>query len=849
VPDSVTSTNPVRSLWCLVLCSFLLSSCELYDKIKGSSSSEDTSEQTEYKIDSQYVDTEPQRIEAKTYKLAEPIVWKQQHMKVRLSFDIAERTARGNSTLTLSPHHKSRIVKVDAIGFHLQRDIRLLSDDSTLNIDKITYDSSSFTIRLNKHCLPLDTIQLVFDYEVRPESLMKRGLTERYDQQGLYFINPDRKAENGPTQIWSQGETEYNSTWLPCLDHPNQKTSQEIYLTLDTPYVGLSNGRLVYMLLNGDGTRTFYWKQELKHAPYLAMIAAGNFAIIEDETSAGLPLYYYVEPEFAPYAELIFGKTPQMIEFFSKKFGYNYPWDKYAQVAVRNFVAGAMENTSATTITHRIQKDSIGFNDNNYEDYIAHELGHQWFGDLVTSESWANLTLNEAFATYSEYLWVEESKGIEKASEVLKEMKMDYLREAEYTVHPLVHYAHNENDDMFNRHSYQKGALALHTLRQYLGNALFFEGIKTYLHDNAFKAVDIDHLRHAFEKGSGLDLRAFFDQWFLQANHPTLKVDWNYLDSTNTFTLQLVQEQAENGYGVYNLNIPIAIVTNNGIHHDTIIGKSSREVLELDLQTAPKYCFVDLGNYPLVEMDFQQAEETWFHMIASDDERHRLQAFEELLRQWPSLSEKAQSQYLHHAYSLNRTNGLLDIQILNALKTDSNSHDLLPFLKSPDYQVVAKALRIIAQRENGSRQLFLDFMKLPSHYVKAAAVQGLCDYYDNAIEKELLLESNTRSNYLMYNIAECWAENGSEAVNQRFQELVRLYDRAGINYGKYLGRQSMTFIKNHISFLSNLHEAELISTNQLRSALGALLTSSENVHSVEDHLDVNTLVDQELSRL
>lgn len=837
------------SLWTLLLCTFLLSSCEIYERIKGKSGGEDNGQEHAYESDSTYSVPSLPPIEAKTYKLAAPIVWKQQHMKLRLSFDLPARTAKGTSILTLSPHHKSRLVKIDAVGFQLKSDIKLLSDDSTLSIEKVSYDSTIFSIRLNKHCLPTDTLQFVFDYEVHPESLMGRGLTERYDQQGLYFINPDRKEENGPTQIWSQGETQYNSTWFPCLDHPNQKTSQEIYLTLDTPYVGLSNGRLVYMLLNGDGTRTFYWKQELKHAPYLAMIAVGDFAIVEDETSKGLPLYYYVEPEFLPYADLIFGKTPQMIEFFSKRFGYEYPWDKYAQVAVRNFVAGAMENTSATTITHRIQKDSIGHNDNNYEDYIAHELGHQWFGDLVTSESWANLTLNEAFATYSEYLWIEESKGRAKASEALMEMKMTYLREAEYTVHPLIHYAHGENDDMFNRHSYQKGALALHTLRLHLGDAFFFEGIKTYLHDNAFKAVDIDHMRHAFEKGSGLDLRPFFDQWFLQANHPSLKVDWGYTDSTKKLSLEVVQEQAENGYGVYNLNIPIAIVTSNGVLYDTLNNNSSREVLEFDLKAAPKYCFADLSNYPLAEVSLQQAEKAWLHMLGSNELKHQFYASENILKQWPYLSQEAQDQFLTYAYALDRGNALLDVQILNVLKVDSNTHDLLPFLKSQDYQVVAKALRIIAQRENGSRQLFLDFMKLPSHYVKAAAVQGLCSYYDNTIEMELLRQSDTRSTYLKYNIAECWSENGSEAVNQRFQNLVNSYDRASTSYGGYLGRQKVTFIKTQITFLSDLHSAELISTNQIKSAFGALLKSSENVHSVEDHLDVNTIVDQELSKL
>lgn len=828
-----------------VLCVlFFVSGCKLFPEAQDKNTvDEEVAIVTEERYE------EPDPIAFKPYKLAAPIVWKQQHIKVRMAFDVAEQKALATCTLTLSPHHSSKKIRINAVGFYPQKEVQLLAKDSTLRIEKVKYDSLEFHITLNKACSPTDTIQLLFDYEVQPADLLSRELISRYDQQGLFFINPEGTEKDVPTQIWSQGETQYNSSWIPCMDYPNQKTSQEFYLTVDTPYVGLSNGRLVYMLLNEDGTRTFYWKQEKKHAPYLIMIAVGDFGIVEDETSSGLPLYYYVEPEYVPYAHLIFGKTPKMIEFFSKKFGYDYPWDKYAQVAVRDFVAGAMENTSATTITHRIQKDSIGHNDNNYEDYIAHELGHQWFGDLVTSESWANLTLNEAFATYSEYLWFEESLGKDKANEVLLEMKASYLRQARYAVHPLIHYSHNENDDMFDRHSYQKGALALHTLRLHLGDGFFFDGIKTYLHQNAYKAVDIDHLRHAFEEASGQDLRPFFDQWFLYANHPILNAKYEYVDSTQKITFRISQEQAENGYGLYDLNLPITIKTASGIVRDTFRSNLSDATMELELKEKPIYCYIDADQYPLAELNLVQDEKAWTQMLVSNQPKEQFNASLNLIEQWAMLSEPSKTSYLNYAYSLDRSNSFLDALTIGALRADSIDHDLKPFLKSPDYSILARALRDMSQRSMGNRQLYTDFLKMPSHYVKAASVSGLCNYYDKDIENQLLKESNTRSTYLQYMIAQCWAENGTEKVNSTFQDIVNSYSRTASSYGSYLGRQSTTFATQQLAFLRQLYVDEVISENQLRATYSAILSSSEQHQNVENQLYFSTLIDKEMGKI
>jgi len=218
-----------------------------------------------------------------------------------------------------------------------------------------------------------------------------------------------------PTQLWTQGETEGSSVWFPTIDTPSERMSQEIFITTRKDFQTLSNGQLVYSNFNDDDTRTDYWKQDLEHPPYLTMMAVGDFKIGRDEwqDSKGriVPVDYYVEPDYANYVFQIFGDTPEMMTFYSELLNYDYPWDKYAQIIVRDYVSGAMENTTATIYGEYVNQTSRELIDDNNETTIAHELFHHWFGDLVTCESWSHLPLNESFATYGEYLWLEHKYG------------------------------------------------------------------------------------------------------------------------------------------------------------------------------------------------------------------------------------------------------------------------------------------------------------------------------------------------------------------------------------------------------------------------------------------------------
>ena len=292
---------------------------------------------------------------------------------------------------------------------------------------------------------------------------------------------------------------------------------------------------------NEYGTRTDYWKQNLPHAPYLFMMAVGEFAIAKDEWR-GKPVHYYVEKKYADVAKEIYPNTVEMLEFFSTKLGYDYPWDKYHQVVVRDYVSGAMENTGAVIFGDFIQGNKRFLIDNAGEDIVAHEMFHHWFGDLVTCESWSNLPLNESFATYGEYLWNEHKYGKDQADLHIDQDLSVYLGQSRINKETLIRFNYDNRMEMFDAHSYQKGGRVLHMLRNYIGDDAFFAGLNLYLKDNEFQTVEIHNLRLAFEEVTGEDLNWFFNQWFLSAGHQIIEVEKNFADGKLAVTIQQTQD-------------------------------------------------------------------------------------------------------------------------------------------------------------------------------------------------------------------------------------------------------------------------------------------------------------------
>ncbi len=459
------------------------------------------------------------------------------HTKLKVAFDYGKRQLMGEAWITLEPHfYNVNKLELDAKAMLIHKVSRNGKDL------KYEYDGNKLIINLANIYTKGDQYTIYIKYTARPEEVKQEGSAAINDAKGLYFIDPDGTDPNKPTQIWTQGETESNSCWFPTIDSPNQKSTQEMYITVQDKYITLSNGLLINQTKNSDGTRTDYWKMDLKHAPYLFFMGIGEFSVINDKWK-NIPVDYYVEKEYEPYAKDIFGLTPEMIQFYSDYTGVEYVWPKYAQMIARDYVSGAMENTTAVLHMERAYQTANDIVDENtWENTIAHELFHHWFGDLVTTESWSNLTVNESFANYSEYLWQEYKYGAD-AADAHRHSEIEGYMSPENELKDLVRFHYNSREDMFDGVSYNKGGAVLHMLRSFLGDKAFRAGLKLYLNDNKFGTGEAQQLRLALEEVSGKDLNWFFNQWYYSNGHPKLDIKYTINNAEKIVAVEIKQKQ------------------------------------------------------------------------------------------------------------------------------------------------------------------------------------------------------------------------------------------------------------------------------------------------------------------
>lgn len=588
-----------------------LFSCKVSEKT-GTPPPTDTTEVAQ--IDSIPAPDEQEIIEIKLYRGEQTRHFKLHHTMLEVSFDWEKQYLIGEAILILEPYFYSQSnLILDAKGFDIH-EIALLEGDNYKMLDYL-YDGKKLNIDLVKSYQRGEKLNMKIRYTAKPNE-WNSDQEMRNTEKGLYFINPREEQKGKPMQIWTHGETDSNSRWFPTIDAPNQKSTQEMLITVDKKFTTLSNGTLIYSKSNPDSTRTDFWKMDKPHAPYLFMLAVGDFARVENEWN-GKKVDYYVEKPYGQYADDIFKNTPEMLSYFSDTLNVPYPWDKYSQIVVRDFVSGAMENTTASVFMEDLNVDTRELIDYNWDDIIAHELFHQWFGNLVTCESWANLPLNESFATYGEYLWKHHKYGIDEAEYHLYEELESYLVEAESKNEDLIRFYYDDPDDLFDNHSYAKGGLILHALRNYVGDEAFFKSLEFYLKKHAFGKVEIHELRLAFEHICGEDLNWFFNQWFLQSGHPKLRIE----ESTNDgkFMLKIWQEQDIDQYPVYKLPLTLDIWEN---------GERIQYILEID-QPYLEFEFEEVNNPDLVLVDSD------FILVGEIDQDKTPQEYQFQFNQYP----------------------------------------------------------------------------------------------------------------------------------------------------------------------------------------------------------------------
>jgi aminopeptidase N len=556
------------------------------------------------------------------YKAAREKTHNLMHTKLKVDFNFEQKQLNGEAWITAKPHfYATDLFTLDAKS--------MLIHEVSLNGKKIDYDYDAYeiTLKLPKKYSKEEAFTVYIKYTARPEKVKEKGSGAITSVKGLYFINADGDDKNKPTQIWTQGETEGSSCWFPTIDAPNQKTTQEIYITVPNKYVTLSNGALISQTINA-GSRTDYWKMDQKHAPYLFFMGVGAFEIIED-TYKDIAVNYYVEKKYAKYAKDIFGNTPEMMQFFSDKLGVAFPWNKYSQIVVRDYVSGAMENTTA--VVHGEQAYQMPgqlIDENKQENTIAHELFHHWFGDLVTSESWSNLTLNESFANYSEYLWEAYKYGEEAAEMHLYENIKLYIDGQEATK-KLVRFKYLDNEDMFDLVSYNKGGAILHMLRNYVGDAAFFESLKMYLNEYQYKSAEAHDLRLVFEEVTGKDLNWFFNQWYFGANHPKIDISYDYNKLLKTVTVNIQQLQAEN----FQFPLTLDIFEGSKIRRETVFIENNDASFTFDFKIQPQFIQINADGVLVCEIYENKVQSDYiFQLKNAQNYAHRKEALIEVAK-------------------------------------------------------------------------------------------------------------------------------------------------------------------------------------------------------------------------
>ena len=527
------------------------------------------------------------------------------HVRLEIEIDVENKRIVGSSSLTVSPVVEGlQTIELDAIELTILG-ARLDSGEP------LPFEVGDKTVRVR---LPEPMAQgrratVRIDYEGTP-------------RRGLYFVGPDDAYPDKPTQVWTQGQDQDSRYWFPCYDYPNQRATSEVIATVPERFFALSNGRLVETKHDPDRkTKTYHWSQEQPHVTYLITLAAGEYVEIADSHD-GVPVQYYVPPGREEDAKRAMGNTPKMMELFNELIGLPYPWAKYAQITVADFIFGGMENTTATTLTDSALLDARAKIDASSDPLVAHELAHQWFGDLLTCKDWSHAWLNEGFATYFEALFTERHLGLDEFRYELFRNARIYLSEesARYR-RPLVTRVYDDPIELFDRHLYEKGCLVLHMLRYVLGDELFFKAIRHYAQKHRDGFVGTEELRQAIEEATGRTMEAFFDQWVYKAGHPDFKVKYTWDDETKLAEVTVTQSQEADGdTSVFHMPVVIDFSWDGGSKSFKLQLEEQEHRFHLPLDQKPLLMRFDPGNHILKTIEEELPKEMHLYRLAHDDD-------------------------------------------------------------------------------------------------------------------------------------------------------------------------------------------------------------------------------------
>ena len=528
-----------------------------------------------------------------------------QHSRIALRFDLEQKKVIGEVTHTLT-------VLRDSTS-------KIVFDSAGLTIQSVIVNKSpaKFEIKDDKLAIPLTTAARAgekFDVTIRYEGKPTKG---------LYFIFPDKDYPDRPKQVWTQGESEDTRYYLPTYDYPNDRLTTETILTVPASWVTVANGKLIGVADTANGMKTWTWKESLPSSTYLITVVAGELDEVKDAWR-GMPVTYYAPKGRGDRLSINYSRTPQMIELFSKKLGIDYPWEKYAQSMVDDFVAGGMENSSATTNTSSsLQHPKLAPEYlTGQDDLISHELGHQWFGDLVTCKDWGDIWLNEGFATFMETVWSESHFGKDQADYERWLSAHSWFEQPNLYDKPIVRHDFNDSGE-FDGNAYTKGGWVLYMLRHQIGEDAFYRGLKHYLEVNRGKNVVTADLAKAMEEATHTNVDQFFNQWLYGAGAPKFDLSYKYDDAKHEVSLTVKQTQKVEGHvGLFHIPTEVEITTASGpkLFPVTVSSEKDTEVFTFRADSAPLMVLFDKGGHILKSADFHKERKEWLYQLKNATE-------------------------------------------------------------------------------------------------------------------------------------------------------------------------------------------------------------------------------------
>jgi len=493
----------------------------------------------------------------------------------------------------------------------------LVLDAAEMQIDSVSDDQGrELTYEQGRLTLVIQLAE-----ELQPGQAAVVGIDYRaYPRRGLFFVAPNASDPDRPWQIWTQGQMHDTRHWVPIWDLPNDRATHTLAITVDKDFMTLAGGtRRSSVEHKRRGRRTDTWEMTTPHSSYLITLVAGELA----EMNLGdgeVPLPVVAERSFLDFARANLDDTADMLAFFGEVTGRAYPYPKYAQVCVKEYTGGGMENISATTLTHDTLHDPADEPQVDSVDLLAHEAAHQWFGDLLTCEDWGHLWLNEGFATYYEALYLGKLYGHDHFGRVMLGNQRAVVRDETSNPHPIVWHGYDNPDEMFDNHSYPGGASRLHLLSELLGADVFQRGIEHYVAKHDADLVVTDDFRVAMEESSGVPLQQFFDEWLYDGGFPRFHVRHHPVttDRGGLIGHGLIIEQTQDDDGwreVFHLPVTVSW-SRGGAEHSKRIDIDERvETLDLGRGASLDWVRFDATTVVPGEIDLEQSEAMWRNQL------------------------------------------------------------------------------------------------------------------------------------------------------------------------------------------------------------------------------------------